>query len=271
MNVRSMSPWEKLLQQPQDRAHFLQLYRSPSDSLIRNVSAYLHEGARRGDGLLVVATPDHRDALRQDLLKRGTDLQALLSSRQLVIFDARMMLGRILAAGQPDWGRFEAALGEVLRTVARGAPGASLRVYGEMVAVLWNARQFRAAIRLEQFWNRLLEQWSFSLYCSYPIDVFGNEGHAGCLDEILQLHSHLLPDRADVNEDSLLDLAAREIIGDHYRAIEAVRDRHTFGAVAPSAEKTVLLLRKHFPHRVEEVIQRSRRGRQQPGLNPDAS
>ena len=44
-----------------------------------------------------------------------------------------------------------------------------------MVGLLWKARQFAAAIRLEQLWNKLLEQSAFSFYCAYAIDVFGKD------------------------------------------------------------------------------------------------
>lgn len=30
-------------------------------------------------------------------------------------------------------------------------------------------------IRLEQLWNKLLEQSSFSLYCAYAVDIFGKD------------------------------------------------------------------------------------------------
>jgi hypothetical protein len=52
-----MSPWERLLEKPQPRGHFLQLYqRSEDRSLVRNVSLYVSEGLKRREGVLVIAT-----------------------------------------------------------------------------------------------------------------------------------------------------------------------------------------------------------------------
>ena len=129
-----------------------------------------------------------------------------------------------------------------------------------MVGILWKARQFAAAVRLEQFWNRILEQSSFSLYCAYAIDVFGKDFHAGALDEILCAHSHLVPAQLNGDFETALNLAMDELLGEEADALRIlIQANYRPGwAVMPNAEAIVLWLRKNLPQRAEEIISRSR-------------
>jgi hypothetical protein len=188
-----MSPWEKLLEQPHSRGHFVQLYKAGEASLAKNVGSYLWQGLKQGDGVLVIATPEHQALFSEHLDRLGADLAALLGSQQLVFWDAQHTLSQFMASGGPDWQRFESMIRAAMRQVCPGKNAAGLRAYGEMVGLLWKARQFAAAIRLEQLWNRLLEQSSFSLYCAYAIDVFGKEFEVSNLEGILCTHTHLFP------------------------------------------------------------------------------
>jgi hypothetical protein len=43
-----------------------------------------------------------------------------------------------------------------------------VRVYGEMVALLWADGQVAAALELEDLWNELGRRLPFSLFCGYP-------------------------------------------------------------------------------------------------------
>jgi hypothetical protein len=56
--------------------------------------------------------------------------------------------------GQPQSVRFNYCMGEALNRACRGSRGSTLRVFGEMVDVLWKEGQHDAAIRLEVLWNR---------------------------------------------------------------------------------------------------------------------
>ncbi|HXS67878.1 MAG TPA: PAS domain S-box protein, partial [Candidatus Polarisedimenticolia bacterium] len=68
-----------------------------------------------------------------------------------------------------------------------------LRAFGEMVALLWAEGKGEAALQLEQLWNQLSRQYSFSLFCAYPMQGFGLASHSDAFDHICQAHSHVLP------------------------------------------------------------------------------
>jgi hypothetical protein len=53
-----VTSWVELLTAAEPGEHVVQLYGGDDQRLTRNVSRYLAEGLRRGDGLVVIATPN---------------------------------------------------------------------------------------------------------------------------------------------------------------------------------------------------------------------
>jgi hypothetical protein len=240
-----MSPWEKLLERPHSRGHVVQLYEQADElSLAASVSRYLWEGLKRGESALVVATPEHRELFCGQLEKLGADPQSAVNGGQLAFLDAWETLSRCMARAQPDWGLFECVVGAAIRRLCPKKPGAGMRAYGEMVGLLWKARQFAAANRLEQLWNRMLGQSSFSLYCAYEIDILGKDFHPASVDAILRAHTHLIPAQPDRDLEAALHRAMDEILGASAQDIKArVGSRHRSWSFMPNAETIVLGLR----------------------------
>src|SRR5437660_815135 len=116
-----MSPWEKLLERPPLGGHFVQVYEADEDALTGNVGRYLYEGVKRGEGALVIATPEHQELFFRHLDRSGADLASLLRDRQLVFWDAQQTLAQFMLTGQPDWESFERVIRAAMRQVT--APG----------------------------------------------------------------------------------------------------------------------------------------------------
>ncbi len=70
--------------------------------------------------------------------------------------------------------------------------GRPVRVYGELVALLWDAGDIAGAIELETLWNDLGCEMSFSLYCSYPTASIDDPDRAKGLHSICQLHTSVV-------------------------------------------------------------------------------
>jgi hypothetical protein len=256
-----MSPWEKLLERPHPGGHFVQVYDADETTLTRNVSRYVSEGLLQGDGVLIIATPEHRDLISREVSDSDARLSDALNSRQLVFLDAQQTLAEFMIAGHPDWRRFERVVLGAMRQVQPAGNAEGLRAYGEMVGVLWKARQFAAAIRLEQLWNKLLERSSFSLYCAYAIDVFGEEFEVSKLDGVLSTHTHLVPAKVDGALEAAVDRSMDEILGLQADALRVLikNNRRPSWAVMPTAESTILWLRKNVPEHAEAIVNRARR------------
>lgn len=257
-----MSPWEKLLDRPHSGSHFVQLYEAADTAgLAKNVGHYLWEGLRRGEGVLAIAAPDHQALLSRYLDGLGADLATLFDKRQLIFWDAERTLSRFMVGGQPDWHLFENVICAAMRQVRPADGSEGLRAYGEMVGILWKARQFAAAIRLEQLWNKLLERSSFSLYCAYAIDIFGTEIEVANLESVLCTHTHLIPAGPDGMLEVALHRSMNEILGPRADALRVLikANYRASWAVMPGAENIVLWLRKNLPAHADGIVSRARR------------
>ncbi|MGH7512971.1 MAG: MEDS domain-containing protein [Gemmatimonadales bacterium] len=186
-----MASWGELLDQAKGGEHLVQLYGEDDRLLARHVSRYLAEGVRRGDGLVVIATPGHATAIRHQLGQGDPAVAAAVRSGRLLFLDAREMLDRFLVNGEPDRARFEQVVGGVLRGVRARSSSGRVRAFGEMVALLWEAGRQDSATALEQYWNGLLDDGSFSLLCGYPLDLFSPDADLASIEVVLREHSHL--------------------------------------------------------------------------------
>lgn len=187
-----MSSWTEILTDAESGDHVVQLYGEDDQLLARNVSRYLAEGMRRSDGLMVVATPGHTQAIARHLAEEGgsTILQAEREGR-LVFLDARTTLDRLLVGGLPDKAVFDSVIGEALREVRARSGSGRVRAFGEMVSLLWSEGRYAEAGLLEDLWNRVLAGSACSLYCAYRIDLFGKDVNKAALSPIVGAHTHL--------------------------------------------------------------------------------
>ena len=241
--------------------HLVQFYEADELFLARNVSHFLWEGLKRGDGLLVIAGAERSEAFSHQLTKMGADLQAAARDGHLVFLDAQETLAKFMVAGRPDWVLFESAIRAAMQTVHTRAFDGGLRAYGEMVGILWKAGQFSAAARLERFWNRLLHQSRFSLFCGYPIDVFGKEFRIDALDDLLCAHTHLVPAGANGDLERAVDQSMDEVLGaraNGLRLLMKANFRPSWAAM-PRGEASILWLRNNLEDDADEILTRARK------------
>ena len=238
--------------------HIVQFYDAEPSLLVENVAGFIDEGLQYGDSILVIATPVHSDAFLTALGKRRAAHDS--RSRRLTFLDAQATLDQVLLDGKPDWRRFEQIIGGSVRALRRARPRSELRAYGEMVGILWAAGQLDAAVQLQKFWNVLLGNDDFMLFCGYPIDVFAEEFDVAEVHDLLCAHTHVLPGGAASSMESALDRAIREVMGEESKAVS----RDVEGAIHPSwgavssAEATILWLRKHQTEFATEILARAR-------------
>ncbi len=252
-----MSSCAELLDRLQPPEHVVQLYGNDDRLLAQNVGRFLSEGLKRGDGLLIIATPEHRTSLTYHLRGEGGYSRAVLEGR-LVFLDARMTLDRFMIDGAPDPELFRAVLGESLRGVRMRAGHSGARAYGEMVGLLWKAGELEAAARLERLWNDLLAGGDISLFCAYPIDVLSPEFESRKMDSLLCAHTHLLP--VDQALADALDRAMQEVLGDRLKSVRPLfqsNHRPSRGAL-PRAEALVLWVRNNLPGSADQILARTR-------------
>jgi hypothetical protein len=250
---------EEFLHDAQSQTHVVQLYEADEKVLSRNVGRYLCDGFKQGGRLLVVATPEHTESFVGEIGRLGIDPAAAQRESRLVTLDAHNALARIMVDGYPSAERFDAIVAEEVRRGLELANGKGLRVYGELVGVLWKAQQFPAAIRLEQLWNKLQKSMSFNLFCGYPIDVFDKQFEIGVLDALLCAHTHVVPIGTNGNLESAINRALGEVLGSAIDGVEKpTQNSRPASAAMPKPEATILWLRNNLPDQAEEILARAR-------------
>ena len=246
-----------LIEAPVNR-HFAQLHRDPQ-ALTDAVTLYLQTGLRRGNGVVVIATPHHIDLFLTRLREDELDPATYLKSGQLEVHDAAATLKQFMRNDTPDWEDFRDAIGTVLNRVQLCGRGTT-RAYGEMVNLLWQGGDQQAAIRLEEYWNELARLYPFSLFCSYMLDVHQHGSYSGPLEEIGRTHSDILGTAEDERFRVALDAASRDVFGVPLsQMVGFSRHTHEGERRFPSGQRTMLWVKRNLPSASAAVLERARR------------
>ena len=181
--------------------HHVELFDS-SRSLADTVAAYLLAGFERGEPLLVVATPQHRELLARRLEDSGLNVREAVLANRLVLLDAAQTLAKFMRLDSPRADAFDEVVGTLVERLANGK---RVCIYGEMVDVLVAQGNFKGAQQLEDLWNVLGRRDVFRLFCGYASGHFGDPATASALGSICAAHSHLHRKADDRLAEFLLD------------------------------------------------------------------
>jgi hypothetical protein len=157
--------------QPYHAVHFYE----NEISLTRLTADFLAEGFQAGSPGVVVATAQQTAALLREMVGRSLDVGKLMRSRALHLHDADETLATFMVNGQPDDVRFRYSMGQLIDGMARGGINRLVRLFGQMIDVLWRRGQREAAIRLEVLWNELAR--AKRVVCAYTLGPFYKHVH----------------------------------------------------------------------------------------------
>ena len=178
--------------------HLVAFYET-EERLVATVVAHLAPALLNRDAAILVATPEHREAFADELQMAGVDLDAAAREGRYLALDAADLLSRFMVDGTPDAARFREIVVALLDRVSE--EGREVRVYGEMVALLWAAGHVTSTIALEDLWNELVAELGFSLFCGYPISGFDVQSRSA-FEHICGQHSAVRrPVQADERRD----------------------------------------------------------------------
>lgn len=207
--------------------HAVQFYER-EEYLYARASEFLAEGVASGVPAIVVASDVHRRGIADALAERGIDAAALTFA------DARETLATFMVDGMPDLALFRASIGGILDRC-----GPRVRVYGEMVDLLWRDGQRQAAVRLEEHWNELAATHDFTLLCAYPMTNFDSGADASLFDDVCATHASVLP--AESFSSTADDARMREIARLQQRAAAletAMEEQSRLYRIAIEANRT---------------------------------
>jgi signal transduction histidine kinase len=213
---------DEFLAGPARPNHVVHFYED-EESLFDRVSQFLGAGLRAGDPLLVIATEGHRTAFRRRLERFGGE--HAIESGQLVLRDAHETLSKFMVGNMPDPHLFRNMVSNVVVDAKRDRNQPLLRVYGEMVDVLWRGGNSDAALRLEELWNDAGQEHTFSLLCAYVMGNFYREPEASKFFTVCRNHTHIVPTESVARLKSLeKEIAHRKELEEALR--ESLRKRN---------------------------------------------
>src|ERR1700681_1987304 len=96
--------------------HIAQLY-SHETVLVESLRMFTTHGLSRGEAVLLVLTPSHRDLLLPHLKADGFDVRVLKQDKQLLLLDAAEVLASFMQDGMPDATLFQMSVGEIVDRV----------------------------------------------------------------------------------------------------------------------------------------------------------
>jgi hypothetical protein len=156
--------------------------------LIDRVADFVKNGLERQETVIVVATEEHRLDLKTRLIADRVIGYASPTDARYLTLDASATLSLFMLDEWPNEHLFLKVIGQIISSSALNTP---VRIYGEMVAVLWAQGQHRAALRLEELWNTLAMQLDFSLLCGYPSSAFEGADQSSGLLQVCGCHTEV--------------------------------------------------------------------------------
>ena len=151
--------YKQFLSKPATGNHFVQVYQD-DHRLVDAVCHFITDQLSPTEGVVVIATAEHRFAIMAQLAE-SPEQEKALQSDQYVFYDAEMLLSSFMVDDMPDKEKCYTAISSIFEQSGRKYK--SVRAYGEMVNILWQAGNKHAAKTLEEYWNELIQRFSFSL------------------------------------------------------------------------------------------------------------
>ena len=161
-------------------SHTVQFYRDDI-FLSQSIAPFVTAGLEANETVIIVATAHHREELQRVLTPEQ------LTHDRLQFFDAEEQLAKFIVDEWPSELRFRRVIEGMLGQSRQSGP---VRIFGGMVAVLWAKWYTRAAIRLEELWNKLVEERYLALLCAYPMQKL-SQGTDNDVCAVSELHTHV--------------------------------------------------------------------------------
>ena len=180
--------------------HQVALYQS-EEFLTTSIVNFLVPGLQTGEAAVIVATPEHRARFAMAFEAHGIDVDAAVADDRLIMLDAAATLSRLRVDRALDHERFHILANDLLDRAATS--GRDVRLWGEMVSLLWNEGAIADALLLETLWADLQRARPVRLACGYEI-------HDAAHPAVAQLRDLHTEDHTEARCDALVAATARQ-------------------------------------------------------------
>src|SRR5215475_7796128 len=250
--------WDRVLTNVAPRDHIVQLYQD-QDFLNRAVCRFASAGLANGEGVILVSTLPHWNGFHAQLEVENVDVRAAQKRGQLTVVDAAELLPRFMRDAMPDPAIFPGVFGNVVAEARARGGYQKVRVWGEMVNVLWERGDVDASMNLEDQFDQLIKKRDIAVFCSFLMDNFNDDVHARMLPRLGTNHSHLIPVDDYARLGHAVDDALRDVVGaEEVRVLEdRLLSEYRQAFDMPRPEALLLALRQVRPTVADRVLQRT--------------
>jgi len=183
--------------------HVCQLFDS-NETRAETVAAFLAEGLRAGECVVVAVRPLHWKSVVARLGKLGLSVDTEVAEGRLIVKDAFTTLAQLTPRGRLNPFAFNETVGAAVRELSRRG---RVRAYGEMVDILIERGDLDEALELEELWNQAGEMVSLSLLCSYTAAHFVPPSTHRSLRDLCLAHTDVRRNPLDTLGDWILTTA----------------------------------------------------------------
>ena len=257
--VGKSAAWERVVADAVPCDHIVQLYQD-QDFMSYAVGRFAGAGLAKGEGVILVSTDPHWTAISPRLAAEGVDVRAAQARGQLMVVDANELLPRFMRGAMPDPPVFKGVFSDVVRHARASGGYEQVRVWGEMVDVLWERGDVAGSMNLEDLFDQLAKKVEIPIFCSFLMDNFNGDVHAHMLPRLGTNHSHLIPVEDYGRLQGAVDDALLETVGPEEAPVleSQLLSRYRPPFNMPPAQALLLALRQFLPAVADPVLRRSR-------------
>ena len=252
-------PWDPLLADATPPDHIVQLYQD-QDFLGRAVCRFGVAALANEESFVLLSTLPHWKAWRPRFEAQGVDVKAARQRGQMTVLDAEELLTRFMRDGMPDPPIFLELVAGVVRDARAGGRYRTVRLWGELVNVLWERGNVAASMKLEELYDQYVgKKLGVATVCAFLMDNFNPDIHARMLPMLGTTHSHLIPVEDYARLGRAVTDSLREAVGEEEAGVIEARllSEYRQAFDMPRAEALLLALRQVYPALADPVLQRS--------------
>jgi hypothetical protein len=252
-------PWDRVLADATPPDHIVQLYQD-QDFLGRAVCRFGVAALANGESFVLVSTLPHWNAWRPRFWAQGVDVEAARQRGQMTVLDADEMLSRFMRSGMPHPPTFLGLVSDVVRQARVDGRYPRVRLWGEMVNVLWERGNVAASMKLEELYDQHVgKKMGVATVCAFLMDNFNPDIHARMLPRLGTYHSHLIPVEDYARLGRAVADALREAVGEEEARVleDRLLSEYRQAFDMPRAEALLLALRQVHPTVADPVLKRT--------------
>jgi hypothetical protein len=258
MNASSATSWRKLLAEPGENGHIVQLYQD-DEFYGEAISHFTAEGLARGEAIILVATEPHWKNISARLRGKGFNLEELFGHGQLTLLDADATLPKFMVGRQPQSGIFKPLAKQTIDKARAGGKYPRVRWWGEMVNVLYVDGNPRGSNYLEELFDEVAQEENIAIFCSFLMDKFDPKIYDEAFGHVCATHSHVIPADDYVQHRLTVNRAIADVIGNiRGPLLQSLVSWQYQRTAMPSSQSLLLWIKEKMPEHFVRVLARAR-------------